>query len=145
MRAFPRCLMAVMLLGVLGNAAHCQQLLYGIISPPPTPTACQLVTIDPLTGTRTLIGPAPLNIDARGMAFHPNGKLYVFDRIAKAFLELDPSTGLQVGPPKIVALPTSAFNFTFRNADGMGFLVGWNGLADELYSFDITLAVPIID
>jgi hypothetical protein len=93
-----------------------------------------------VTAAGKLVGPVPLAGGSFGIGFRGN-KLYAWDVGAQVVRELNPATGASVGVTNIaLAVPaTWEGDITFRS-DGIGFLVGGNGGANNLlYSFDITV------
>ena len=139
-----------MVLGLVGNSAHSQQTLYGITFPG------TLITIDTTTGKGTIVNPATAagnGVEAMGLAFHPNGKLYTFDRSTVSFFELSTITGLKVGGGKLATFPPPGTpvlvpgSIAFDNA-GLGYFMngsvpGFGGsLGERAYTFDVTLPSP---
>ena len=110
--------------------------LYAISSQAPD----QLLSIDPATGSGTLIGDmttslTPFGLSDRGM------ELYTFDRSSdgNSVVRLDPTTGntmykVAINPPGI----TGEGGIAFRS-DGTGFLTSCSNQYGDLWSFDLTL------
>ena len=142
----------MVVLGLVGNSAHSQQTLYGITFPG------TLITIDTTTGKGTIVDPATaagIAIEAMGIAFHPNGKLYTFDRLTVSFFELSTTNGQKVGGPKLATFPPPGApvlvpgSIAFDQA-GLGYFMngegGFSGISgmpkESVYTFDVTLASP---
>lgn len=100
------------------SAAHLTGLsLFGI-----TFVGNELVTINPLTGAATVVGPLGDTIFATGLGVR-DGRLYAFDQVNDRLREINKVSGALISSIDIgVGNLTGEGALTFRASDGVGFL-----------------------
>jgi Laminin B (Domain IV) len=105
----------------------------------------RLVHIDAATAVATVVGPFLPGKELRGAAFDSRERLRVLDNSAGQLLEIDPSTGLVVGPPITISDGFSPLalqkqtDLAFDSA-GQGYLV----IRDRFYSLDPSSGVAVL-
>lgn len=100
------------------SAAHLAGLsLFGV-----TAVGNELVTINPLTGAATVVGPLGDTIFATGLGVR-DGRLYAFDQVNDRLREINKVSGALISSIDIgVGNLTGEGALTFRASDGVGFL-----------------------
>ncbi|MSU77646.1 MAG: hypothetical protein EXS16_06070 [Gemmataceae bacterium] len=117
------------MLTISTNMAVGQQILYAS-----GPGSGQLLTINPITGVGTAVGPFAPGMGPTAIDFR-FGKLYCCDLFGQRIAELDPATGSTITTHNIGAFPGGEGDMAIRS-DGIGY-VGSSGGA--LIEFDISV------